>query len=137
MKYHLEWPTELQTVELKFLTEIETLEKEFIYKKHSPVFYQIIETKIALLKEYLGIMEANPTITLDELASLVDQRLETEERAMDKSKDIFETDKIFNNVRILGWIKYMIIEKNGRVAGGHLNCCEIQGTKWRGLDYAD
>ncbi|HEY7109991.1 MAG TPA: hypothetical protein VH415_11205 [Nitrososphaeraceae archaeon] len=115
MKYHLEWPTELQAVERKFLLEIESLEKEFIYKDHSPVFYQIIETKIALLKEYLVIMEANPTITLDELAALVDQRLETEERAMDKSKNIFETDKIFNNVRILGWIKYLIIEKNGRV----------------------
>lgn len=34
---------------------------------------------------------------------------------MDKSKDVFETDKIFNNVRILGWIKYLIIEKTGRV----------------------
>ena len=34
---------------------------------------------------------------------------------MDKSKDVFETDKIFNKVRILGWIKYMTIEKNGRV----------------------
>jgi hypothetical protein len=115
MRYHFEWPDELQTLERKFLTEIENLEKEFIFKDHSPVFYQIIETKIALLKEYLGIMEANPTITLDELAALVHQRLETEERAMDKSNNVFETDKIFNNVRILGWIKYMIVEKNGRV----------------------
>jgi hypothetical protein len=32
MKYHLEWPTELQAVERKFLLEIEDLEKEFIYK---------------------------------------------------------------------------------------------------------
>lgn len=115
MKYHLEWPSELQAVERKFLTGIETLKKEFVFKQHSAAFYRIIETKIALLKEYLGIMEANPTITLDELAALVDQRLETEERAMDKSKDVFETDRIFNNVRILGWIKYMIIEKDGRV----------------------
>ena len=67
------------------------------------------------MKEYLAIIETNPTITLDELAALVDQRLETEEREMDKSKTVFITDKIFNNVRILGWIKYMIIEKNGRV----------------------
>ena len=102
MKYHLEWPSELQTVERKFLTEIETLEKEFIFKNHSPVFYQIIETKIAFLKEYLSIIEANPTITLEELAGLVDQRLETEERAMDKSNNVSETDKKFNNVRILG-----------------------------------
>lgn len=34
---------------------------------------------------------------------------------MNKSKDVFETDMIFNNVRILGWIKYLIIEKNGRI----------------------
>lgn len=56
------------------------------------------------MKEYLSSIEANPGITLDELAVLVDQRLETEERAMNKSNDIFETDKIFNNIRILGWI---------------------------------
>lgn len=67
------------------------------------------------MKEYLGIIEANSTITLDELAALVDQRLEEQERAMDKSSNVFETDKIFNNVRILGWIKYLIIEMDGRV----------------------
>jgi hypothetical protein len=115
MKYHLELPTEVQAVERKFLLEIEGLEKEFIYKKHAPTFYRIIEKKIAFLTEYLGIMEANPTITLDELAALVDHRLETEERALKNAKNVFETDKIFDIVRILGWIKYLIIEKNGRV----------------------
>jgi hypothetical protein len=34
---------------------------------------------------------------------------------MDESNDIFEPDKIFNIVRILGWIKYFIIENDGRV----------------------
>ena len=60
-------------------------------------------------------MEANSTITLDELAAFVDHRLETEERELQNAKDVFETDKIFDSVRILGWIKYLIIEKNGRV----------------------
>ncbi len=115
MKYHLEWPTELQAIERKFLLEIEDLEKEFINKKHADTFYRIIEKKIAFLKEYLGIVEANPTITLDELAAFVDHKLETEERALKNAKNVFETDKIFDSVRILGWIKYLIIEKNGRV----------------------
>jgi hypothetical protein len=115
MKYHFEWPDELQAIERKFLREIETLQKEFVYKDHNPMFYQIIEKKISFLKEYLGIMEANPTITLDDLAAFADHGLETEERAMDKSNNVFETDKILNNVRILGWIKYLIVEKNGRV----------------------
>jgi hypothetical protein len=107
MKYHPEWPDELQIVERKFLREIETLEKEFKFKDHNSLFYQIIEKKISILKEYLGIIEANPTITLDDLAVSVDQRLMTEERAMDKSNNDFETDKIFNNVRILAWTKYL------------------------------
>jgi hypothetical protein len=115
MKYHLEWPDELQTIERKFLSEIETLEKQFVFKDHNPLFYQIIETKISLLKEYLGIIESNPTITLDELASLVDQRLEEQEQAMDQSDNVFDTDKRFRNVRTLDWIKYLIIEKDGRI----------------------
>ena len=115
MRYHLEWPDELQTVERRFFREIEILEKEFRFKDHNTMFYQIIETKISLLKEYLGIIEATPAIALDELAALVDQRLEEQERAMNKSKDVFETDRIFNNVRILGWIKYLIVEKDGLV----------------------
>lgn len=115
MKYHLEWPTELQVLERKFLLEIEYLEKEFIYKKHAPTFYRIIEKKIAFLKEILSIIEANPTITLEELAAFVDHRLETEERALKNARNVFETDNIFDNVRILGWVKYLIIEKNGRV----------------------
>ena len=115
MRYHVEWPTELQVLERKFLLEIEDLEKEFIYKKHAPTFYRIIEKKIAFLKDVLNTMETNPTITLDELAAIVDHKLETEERALKNAKNVFETDKIFDSVRILRWIKYLIIEKNGHV----------------------
>lgn len=60
-------------------------------------------------------METNPTITVEELAGFVDHRLETQERALKNAKNVFETDKIFDSVRILGWIKYLIIEKNGHV----------------------
>jgi hypothetical protein len=105
MDYHLELPNELRALERKFLLEIENLEKQF-YPYHAPTSTHIIEKKIAFLKETLGIIEANPRITLDELADLVDYSL---------GKNVFETDKIFASVRILGWIKYMIIEKNGRV----------------------
>jgi hypothetical protein len=114
MDYHLELPNELLALERKFLLEIENLEKQF-YPYHAPTSTHIIEKKIAFLKETLGIIEANPRITLDELADLVDYSLVTEERALKNAKNVFETDKIFASVRILGWIKYMIIEKNGRV----------------------
>jgi len=35
--------------------------------------------------------------------------------ALKNAKNIFDTDKIFDSLRILGWIKYLIIEKNGRI----------------------
>ena len=61
-------------------------------------------------------MEDKPTIiTLNDLTALVDKSLEERERAMDKSNNVFETDKTFNNVRNLDWIKYLIIEKNDRI----------------------
>ena len=115
MRYQLEWSTELQALERKFLLEIEDLEREFIYKNHAPTFYRIIEKKITFLKDVLNTIEANPTITLDELAAIEDHKLETEERALKNAKNVFETNKIFDSVRILSWIKYLIIEKNGRV----------------------
>jgi hypothetical protein len=114
MEYHLEWSTELQALERKFLTEIEDLEKQF-FPSHAPTFTRIIEKKIGFLKEVLSRIETNPKITIRELAELVDQKLENEERALKHAKSVFETDKIFDSVRILGWIKYLIIEKNGRV----------------------
>jgi hypothetical protein len=114
MKYHLEWSIELQALERKLLAEIEDLEKQF-FPNQAPTFTRIIEKKIAFLKEVLSTMEATPNITTRELAQLVDQKLEKEQRALKRAKNVFETDKIFDSVRILGWIKYLIIGKNGRV----------------------
>jgi hypothetical protein len=75
----------------------------------------IILKRIAFLKEFLGIIATNPSTTIEELDRLVDHKLETEERALKNAKNIFDTEKIFVNVRILGWIKYLIMQKNGRV----------------------
>jgi hypothetical protein len=116
MKYHLEWSDELQAIERKFLNEVESSEKE-LHPKHATTFILIILKRIAFLKEFLGIIETNPSITIEELARLVDHKLETEERKLKNAKNIFDTEKIVN-VRILGWIKYLIIEKNGRISLG-------------------
>ena len=64
------------------------------------------------------MLESNPSITTEELAALVERKLETEERALKNAKNVFDTEKKFVNLRILGWIKYLIIEKNGRVPRG-------------------
>jgi hypothetical protein len=114
MQSNVQSSDELQAIKSKFLTEIEDSKKE-IHPKHAPTFIQIIERRMGLLKEFLGIIEANPSITLDELAALVDHRLETAETAIQNAKNIFETDKVFVDIRILDWIRYLVIEKNGRI----------------------
>jgi hypothetical protein len=114
MRYHLEWPDELQAIEKKLLDEVESSKKE-LHPTHAPTFTAIIQRRIDLLKETLGVIEANPNITVEDLAGLVDHKLETQERALQKAKNVFDTDTIFTDVRILEWIKYLIIEKGGRV----------------------
>jgi hypothetical protein len=66
MQYHLEWSDELQAIEKKFLNETESSEKE-LHPTHAPTFTTIIQRRIALLKEILGIIEANPNITVEDL----------------------------------------------------------------------
>jgi hypothetical protein len=114
VRYHLEWSDELQAIEKELLDEVESSKKE-LHPTHAPTFTVIIQRRIALLKETLGIIEANPNITVEDLAGLVDLNLETQERALQNAKNVFDTDRIFTDVRILQWIKYLIIEKGGRV----------------------
>ena len=114
MRYHLEWSDELQAIEKELLDEVESSKKE-LHATHAPTFTAIIQRRIGLLKETLGIIEANPNITVEDLAGLVDLNLETQERALQNAKNVFDTDRIFTDVRILQWIKYLIIEKGGRV----------------------
>ena len=115
MKYHLDWSDELQTIERKLLDEIESSKKE-LHPTHAPTFTTIIQRRIGLLKETLGIIEANPNITVEDLAALVDHKLETKEKALQNAKHVFDTDRIFTDVRILEWIKYLIVEKNGHIS---------------------
>jgi hypothetical protein len=114
MRYHLEWSDELQTIEKKFLNEIESSKKE-LHPTHAATFSTIIQRRIALLKEILCIIEANSNITVEDLAALVDHKLETQQSGLQNAKNVFDTDRIFTDVRILEWIKYLIIEKGGRV----------------------
>jgi hypothetical protein len=115
MQYHIEWPDELHAIESKILYEIENSEKE-LHPNNAPTFTAMILKRIAFLNETLSIIASNPNITTGELASLVDHKLQTEERALKNANDVFESENIRTNIRILGWIKYLILAKNGRIS---------------------
>jgi len=47
-------------------------------------------------------------MTLQELEGLIDYRIESSERELDDAQTREETDRIFDEVRILDWIMFMI-----------------------------
>ncbi len=64
------------------------------------------------------MLESNPSITTEELAALVERKLETEERALKNAKNVFDTEKKFVNLRILGWIKLLDNRKEWTCSAG-------------------
>jgi len=61
-----------------------------------------------LINWTLDTIESNPSMTLQELEGLIDYRIESSERELDDAQTREETDRIFDEVRILDWIMFMI-----------------------------
>ena len=90
---------------LKAVLDAEIKELEIEIKPiHTLTLNQTIQRKIELINSTLETIESNPCMTMQELADLIDYRIEGEERELDDSTSIFETDKIFIELRILEWI---------------------------------
>jgi hypothetical protein len=107
MVYILTSNDELQELNVRLTAEIQGLEKE-INRQHSPAFNGIIERKIELINNTLDMIESNPNIPIQELADLIDYRIDGEERELDDATTVFETDRIFNEIRILEWIRFTV-----------------------------
>lgn len=52
-----------------------------------------------MLKETLGIIEANPNITTDELGNLVDHWFEVEQKILKNARCVFDSAVIFDSLR--------------------------------------
>jgi len=107
MQYDLEWPVSLRITERKLLNEIKKSERE-LHPKLSSTLAAIILKRIALLNEVLNMINSNPNTTTEELCSLIDQKLETEERLLKNANNACESEKILMNLKMLGWMKYLI-----------------------------
>jgi hypothetical protein len=107
MVYVLTSNNEFEKLKAVLNAEIKGLEKE-IKPIHSLTFNQTIQRKIELINSTLETIESNPCMTMQELADLIDYRIEGEERELDDATSIFETDKNFIELRILEWIRFTV-----------------------------
>jgi hypothetical protein len=107
MVYVLTSNNEFEKLKATLNAEIKGLEKE-IKPTHSLTFNQTVQRKIELINSTLETIESNPCMTMQELADLIDYRIEGEERELDDAKSVFETDKIFIELRILEWIRFTV-----------------------------
>lgn len=107
MESTLSHTSELQVLERRLASEIEGATK-IISPLNNLTYNHSVNKKIELINWTLDTIESNPSMTLEELEGLIDYRIESSERELDDAQTREETDRIFDEVRILDWIMFMI-----------------------------
>lgn len=104
MVYVLRSKDELAELKRRLIHEIIGLENEA--NRFQDHFSNVTtDKKISMINWTLDTMESNPNITIQELADLIDYRIEGNERELDNSETRDELDYVFNELRILEWIR--------------------------------
>jgi hypothetical protein len=89
----------LQDLKERLIIEIVELQKE-VNNSSNPV-----EKKISMINWTLDTIESNPNMTIQELADLIEYRVEGAEREIDNAESKDELNWIFDEIRILEGIR--------------------------------
>jgi hypothetical protein len=99
MVYVLRSKNELAELKRRLIHEIVGLENE------ANRFQDHISKKISMINWTLDTIESNPNMTMQELADLIDYRIEGNEREIGNAETRDELDWVFNELTILEWIR--------------------------------
>jgi hypothetical protein len=89
----------LQDLKERLIIEIVELQKE-VNNSSNPV-----EKKISMINWTLDTIDSNPNMTIQELADLIEYRVEGAEREIDNAESKDELNWIFDEIRILEGIR--------------------------------
>jgi hypothetical protein len=89
----------LQDLKERLIIEIVELQKE-VNNSSNPV-----EKKISMINWTLDTIESNPNMTIQDLADLIEYRVEGAEREIDNAESKDELNWIFDEIRILEGIR--------------------------------
>ncbi len=98
--------TVLEELQKRLTNEIEGVKKK-VHSIHNSVFNRSLEQKM-MMKWTLETIASNPNITLQELEGLIDYRIESLERELDDAQTREETDRIFDQIRVLDRIIFIV-----------------------------
>lgn len=76
--------------------------------KHVQIFYNWINSKLHCIDETLKLVDQNPILSINELAECLEQKIETEARNLNKTKEFSMMEAICNRLSALEWTRNII-----------------------------
>ena len=104
MVYVLRSKNELAELKRRLIHEIVGLENE-ANRFQDHISNVTVDKKISMINWTLDTIESNPNMTIQELADLIDYRIEGNEREIDNAETRDELDWVFSELTILEWIR--------------------------------
>jgi hypothetical protein len=98
---------QFQELDKKLTKEAYKLTEE-IQVDHVPIFQRWIEKKLQCIEKSKTLMYRNPNITIDELATILDNRIEREARKLDKTKSFEKMETIYSTLSALEWTRNIV-----------------------------
>lgn len=98
---------QFQELDKKLTKEAYKLTEE-MHVDHVPIFQRWIEKKLQCIEKSKTLMYRNPNITIDELATILDNRIEREARKLDKAKSFEKMETIYSTVSALEWTRNIV-----------------------------
>lgn len=98
---------QFQELDKKLTKEAKKLTDE-IQVDHVPIFQRWLEKKLQCIDKSKTLMYRNPNMTIDELAILLDSRIEREARKLDKTKSFEKMETIYSTLSALEWTRNIV-----------------------------
>jgi hypothetical protein len=93
---------------LKKLTKENNRLHDEIQFNHVSFFQRWIERKIEFIGLSENMIQENPDLTINELANMLDNRIEREARKLNKIKTFEKREKVYNNLSALEWVRNVV-----------------------------
>lgn len=98
---------QFQELDKKPTREADKLTDE-IQAGHVPIFQRLLEKKLQCIDKSKALMYRNPNMTIDELAIVLDNRIEREARKLDKTKSFQKMETIYSTLSALEWTRNIV-----------------------------
>jgi hypothetical protein len=103
MESQLATSEEFQILKKRLLGEVKRLYNT-LDQDHSPVYRRLMETKIQLICDTIETVGRNPTMKMFELCSMIEDRIDAQEREIEDARSFEEKENIYHNISAYEWI---------------------------------